>query len=126
MSTHVDGGLNGVKPYLPGIEYHPRGQGYAKINQGAKKRVTINLTSEDNTNNEVELFAILCGITFVCNKKKNERIIVSDSQWCVQAVTEKLKAKEPRLKLMISAINALLTHYKITLQWVRREENNAT
>jgi ribonuclease HI len=114
---HVDGGLsNMIKP--------PLGRGYAKVNLSPTDRTEIYLDGNNNTSIEAELFAILSGITFAI--KHNKQKIQTDSQWCYKAITFQYRIKEPRLKLMVSAIGSLLRQHQIELSWAPRELNWAT
>jgi len=111
----VDGGL---------LQYmHPYGQAIGKAVVGGERK-ELPIEMKDNTNNEAELFAILFGITECLNNKK--KLIYSDSQWSIGAITKNWKIKERRLKLLSSMINALLNHYNIKLKWKPREKNLAT
>lgn len=116
-TVHVDGGLSNIlKP--------PFGRGYAKVNLSPTDRTEIYLDGNNNTSIEAELFAILSGITFAI--KHNKQRIQTDSQWCYKAVTFQYRIKEPRLKLMVSAIGSLLKMHNIELIWAPREVNWAT
>lgn len=100
------------------------GQGYAKVNYSPDERKTFYLDSQDNTNNEAELFSILCGITEAL--RLGYETIYSDSKVCINICTGEYKVKEPRLKLLAKAIHTLLREYKIKLEWKSREELWAT
>lgn len=117
----VDGGLRTDQGYLIKI---PRGQGYAKINHSPTERIEISLPTHNNTNNEAEFFAILCGITECV--RTNKKTIFTDSQFCRDAIIKNWRLKEPRLKLVNSVIIALISHYKLEIKWLPREENMAT
>ena len=118
---YVDGGLRTDQMYLVEI---PRGQGYAKVNSSPKERIEIDLPTKDNTSQETEFFAILCGITECIRTKKVK--IITDSQFCYNIIMKEWKLQEPRLKLISSSVCALLSHYKISVEWKPREENLAT
>ena len=120
-AIHVDGGFKTDQTYL--VEM-PRGQGYAKINHSPTERIEISLPTNNNTNNEAEFFAILCGVTECIRTKK--KVIYTDSQFCMDAIVKKWKLSEPRLKLISAACCALLSHYKLEIRWLKREENMAT
>ena len=120
-TIHVDGGFKTNQLYM--VEM-PRGQGYAKVNHSPTERIEINLPTQNNTSQEAEFFAIICGITECIRTKK--KIICTDSKFCYEAITEKWQLKEPRLKLICSAARALLSHYQLEIRWLQREENMAT
>jgi len=116
---HVDGGIYNASLYG---QY---GQGYAKINNSPTHRYEIRLPSFENTNNEAELFALLCGVVEIA-KYKGIKIICSDSEYVVKTVNGEFKTKEPRLNLMVHALRTLTTYYAIEIKWISREKNYAT
>ena len=120
-SLYVDGGLKTNQTFLV---HTPRGQGYAKVNYSPDERVEFNLPTFNNTSQESEFFAILCGITECI--QTNKTTIITDSQFCFNALTKSWKLQEPRLKLINACLRSLLLHYHIKLEWKPREENLAT
>jgi len=115
-AIYVDGGL--VDYLVP-----PHGRAVAKTVIPPNNRVDCYLPTTNNTNNEAELFAILFGV--VRAVKENIKIVYTDSQWALGAVTT-YKVKNPRLKLLSNCIKALLKFYEIEIKWISREENLAT
>lgn len=121
-TIHVDGGLK-INQTL--FDLHvPRGKGYAKINHSPTERIEIELPKENNTNIEAEIFAIICGITECI--RTNKKIIITDSKFWVDAINKNWKLKEERLKLTGQIARALILHYDLKLQFIRREDNLAT
>jgi ribonuclease HI len=121
-ALHVDGGFI-VNKLIFDI-HKPRGQGYAKINYDKDNRQEIYLPSQDNTNQETELFALLCGLTECIRLGKKH--IVTDSEWAMHMAKGDYKPKDDRFKLITYALQSLLKFYKIEITWINREQNYAT
>jgi ribonuclease HI len=119
---HVDGGF--ITNKLIFEVSKPRGQGYAKVNYDKDTRQEIYLPTLDNTNQEAELFALLCGLTECI--RLNKKRIVTDSEWAMHMAKGEYKPKDDRFKLFANALSTLVKFYKIEIQWTRRETNYAT
>jgi ribonuclease HI len=119
---HCDGGLV-INPFLFNVS-HPRGRATAKINFSPNDRMVLSLDSDDNTNNEAELFALLTAI--IEAYKRGIKTIYSDSKLMVGIAMENYKVKEERLKLTASIIKRLVKEYQIEVKWCPREKLWAT
>jgi len=117
---HCDGGINTQSFFNP---KSPKGQAVAKVNFSKDKRIMLYLESNDNTNQEAEVFSLFLALTEAI--KNNIKVIYTDSQWLVGAVTY-YKLKEPRLKLACLILRSLIKHYQIEVKWIEREKNWAT
>jgi len=119
---HCDGGLV-INPFFFKVS-HPRGRATAKINFSPTDRMILSLDSDDNTNNEAELFALLTAI--IEAYKRGIKTIYSDSKLMVGIAMENYKVKEERLKLTASIIKRLVKEYQIEVRWCPREKLWAT
>ncbi len=117
---YCDGGLNIQSFFNP---QSPRGQAVAKVNFSKDQRLTLYLDSNDNTNQEAEIFALFFALMEAI--KNNIKVIYTDSQWLVGAISY-YKLKEPRLKLPCLILRSLIKHYQIEVKWIERENNLAT
>lgn len=119
---HVDGGF--VTNKLMFDVSKPRGQGFAKVNYDKDTRQEFYLPSQENTNQEAELFAILCGLTECIRLGK--KVICTDSEWAMHMAKGEYKPKDDRFKLITYSLYSLLKFYEIEIKWVPREQNYAT
>jgi len=121
-AIHCDGSLI-TNPFFFKVG-HPRGKATAKINFSPNERIILSLDSDDNTNNEAELFALLVAV--VEAYKRGIKTIYSDSKLMVGIAMENYKVKEERLRLTALIIKRLVKEYQIEVKWCPREKLWAT